>query len=286
MSRVYFIFAVTLTGVVSLSTHILILQNFQPRKVLLPAQWNEIIGYAIRFCTTVGAVLLFRLSREYWLRLKFFPRSLLFAFLLMALTENLLRGSLMAIAVGIPWDYQILSAIPGYLGLLLTALLIGGLAPLAEKTRSKILNYVLLALFITAVVIWAGKSARNFLAPLLAQIPPVNPSLVAQPPYEKKILMLAYLTFLEPALASFICFRLIKNSLRKFTPWAQGIVWGALIAVVHAGLYSILQIVYSEGNFFYRIFYHGQFLWEYFLLGWLTAHFEKRLPQNQRQPVC
>ena len=126
--------------------------------------------------------------------------------------------------------------------------------------------------------IFVGEAAKVLLNPLFAATPQIALNAI-QPPYGLNILMPAYISYLEPAIASFIVFYIIKDKLISFSIFAKGIIFGAIIAAIHAGIYSIVQIVYSEGNLFYRIFYYGQFLWEYFALGMLTAYFCTLLTQ-------
>jgi hypothetical protein len=67
-------------------------------------------------------------------------------------------------------------------------------------------------------------------------------------------------------------FYLIRNSLSAFNTLMKGLIIGAILIIIHGGIYSMVQIACSERNILYRIFYYGQFLWEYFALSVLTAY--------------
>ena len=127
-----------------------------------------------------------------------------------------------------------------------------------------------------------GKIVNEFLMPLLAQIPNAE-AITFQVPYGMNVLIPAYITYIEPTIASFVVFYLIKDRLLGLSTLTKGFILGGIIITLHAGIYSILQIIYSEGNIFYRTFYYGQFLWEYLALGFLTvysfAFFQKPLSE-------
>lgn len=124
---------------------------------------------------------------------------------------------------------------------------------------------------LTAVYILTGKAVKSLLEPLTSHMPLAITD-IKQPPYGAGVLPPAYTTYLELTIAAFIIFNLIKHKLTKLSTFMKGIVLGILISMLHAGIYSIVQIIYSHGNIFYRIYYYGQFLWEYFTLGLLTAY--------------
>jgi hypothetical protein len=210
-------------------------------------------------------------------------RVILFAILMMALTEMLLRGLLMNIIVGNSWPSEILRSVPSYLKFFSLSLLICCLVPaIMRKKQFRFLRYAVFALIMTAILILIGKIAEATLAPLLAYPSLAAASNISQVPYGINILIPAYITYLEPTIASFIVFYLIKNRLPVSNTLAKGLILGGIIMAIHAGIYSILQIVCSEGNIFYRIFYYGQFLWEYLVLGLLTVYSFDWQPLNGR----
>ncbi|MBS0350622.1 MAG: hypothetical protein JSR33_05435 [Proteobacteria bacterium] len=85
------------------------------------------------------------------------------------------------------------------------------------------------------------------------------------------VLIPAYITFLEPVVATFVVFTLIRKKIFKVKILLQGLIVAVILIIIHGGLSSIIQIIFSKGNLFYRIFYYGQFLWEYLTLGILTS---------------
>ncbi len=231
------------------------------------------MGYFIRWCTVVGSVIIFIYSRKYWETVGLFYRVILFAVLIMALTEQLLRSSIMAMVVGYPLALQGLSAMPVYAEYLVLSLLISFFVPMLSRTaRGQFLKYFVFSIFAAAVVSGAKEIIENLILPLKEFVPPWDASKIIHLPYGMKVLIPAYITFLEPTVASFVVFYLIEDRLKKFSTLSKGLIMGGLISLIHGGIYSIVQIVNSEGSFIYRLFYYGQFLWEYFALGILTAY--------------
>lgn len=269
---IYIIVTIILTSVISVSTHVLILQYYQAPISVIPPYLYQAIVYVIRFGTVVGSMLIYFYSRTYWKTIKPPYRVILFAFLLMAVTESLLREPIMQIIVGIPWQYQILLSIPSYFGFLTISLIICLLLhKVLDKKYLWFWKCVLFAAVTTVLFILVRKVIQGAVAPLMTYVPHPEPNNVHFP-YGINILLPAYLTFIEPTIAAFIIFYLIKDQLKTQNTLLMGLIMAGIIMTIHAGIYSILQILYSDGNLFYRIFYYGQFLWEYLTLGLLTAY--------------
>lgn len=268
----YLTLCIILINILSLSMHALILQYFPAPALNIDSGLDLIIDFAIKFCIISGSIFIYYLSKEYWVSTKLIPASVLFAMLLMALTGSLFRSTFMNVLVGNSWHYQVLLAIPTYLRYVILSILINLFAITVAKERlDQLLPYILLAIIATFLFIAVGNITTRLLTSLIAHAPNLE-SAGIQPPYGLNILIPSYLTHLEPTIAAFIVFYLIKNKLSVFNTLAKGLILGGIIAIIHAGLYSIIQIVYSEGNLLYRILYYGQFLWEYFTLGILTAY--------------
>ena len=178
----------------------------------------------------------------------------------------------MEIVTGVPWAYQMISAIPTYVSYLTLSLLIFIFMPIISRyNQFKFLIYIFYAVLVTAVVFLIRKLTNYFLSPLLALVPQVDMAKLIHPPYGMNVMIPSYITFLEPTIACFILFYLIKNKLAAFNTLSKGLLTGGLLILIHGGIYSLVQIAYSDGNIFYRSFYYGQFLWEYLALGILTA---------------
>ena len=264
---------ILLTAVISVSTHVFIIQYFQPPEFKINAQADQIIGYTIRWCTVVGAMFIFIGSIKYWEKLKLFYRIILFALLIMALTEQLLRSFIMQVVIGYPWRLQGLSLISTYIAYLVLSLVISFCVPILSRAVNwKFLKYFGFSVLTTALVFFTKKIANYLISSFTSLIPPPDMSKIIHLPYDMKVLIPAYITFLEPTIASFIVFCLIKDKLKNFPTLLQGLIMGSLISITHAGVYSIVQILNSHGNLIYRTFYYGQFLWEYFTLGILVAY--------------
>jgi len=267
------VISIILTSTIALSAHALILHYFHAPAVNINPKLNEIIGFIIRFATVIGTMIIYLSSRKHWESVNPFYRVLLFAILIMALTEQFLRSPIMEIVAGVPWEYQLLSTIPTYIGFLSLSFIIILFIPLLFKKREFIfLKYIVFAVIVTAIIFFIKKFTNYIVSPLLALAPQIDPSKLIHPPYGMDVMLPAYITFLEPTIASFIVFYLIKNKLTAFNTFTKGLIMGGLIIVIHGGIYSIVQIAASEGNIPYRVFYYGQFLWEYFALGILTAY--------------
>lgn len=265
--------SIVLTSVIALSAHALILQYFNAPMLNISSELNQISSFVIRFATVIGAGIIYFLSREYWNKITPFYRVILFALLLMAMTESLFRSVVMNIVVGAPWAYQVLSTIPSYVGWLTLSLLACIYMPIIQRTNKLVLLQLIVFSALTVVIMFfIKKLANDLVEPLLSLVPQIDMANFIHIPYGKNVLIPAYITFIEPTIASFILFYLIKNNLSAFNTLMKGLIMGGILVLVHAGIYSIVQIVFSEGNIFYRVFYYGQFLWEYITLGVLTAY--------------
>ena len=270
---VVLIISIILTSIIALSAHALILHYFNPPVININPKLNQIIGFVIRFAMVIGAIFIFLLSKETWKSIKPFYRVILFAILIMALTEQLFRSPMMEIVAGVPWAYQALSTIPTYVSFLTLSLLIFLFLPIIpRKNQFNLLKYILFAVLTTVVLFFIRKLTNYFLSPLLALVPQIDMTKLIHPPYGMDVMIPAYITFLEPAIACFVLFYLIENKLSAFNTLSKGLIMGGLLILIHGGIYSLVQIACSEGNIFYRIFYYGQFLWEYLALGILTAY--------------
>lgn len=264
---------IILTSAIALSAHALILHYFHAPAMNINPKLNELIGFIIRFATVIGTIMIYLLSRKHWESINPFYSVILFATLIMALTEQFLRSPIMEIVAGVPWEYQMLSTIPTYVGYLSLSFLICMFIPLlSEKREFTFFKYIVFAVIATAVIFFIKKITTYIVSPLVALAPQIDPSKLIHPPYGIDIMLPAYITFLEPTIASFIVFYLINDKLTAFTTFTKGLIMGGLIIIIHGGIYSIVQIAASEGNIPYRIFYYGQFLWEYLVLGVLTAY--------------
>lgn len=278
--------AVVLTGVISVSTHVLILQYFQAPDLKIEPFLGQICGYLIRFGTVIAAMFIYLLSKEYWTKIKPVKKIVLFAILILALIENLFRVTVMQIITGTPWMYQILLLIPSYVTYLTLSLVICVFVQAAsEKKQFRLLRFFVIAILAAALLCWGIKKIMHYsLFPLLAYVPQPQALGTNQLPYGIDILIPAYITYMEPTIASFAVYHLIRNKLSAFSIMTKGLIMAGIIIVIHAGIFSILQITCSTGNVFYRLFYYGQFLWEYLTLGFLTAY-SVELLQKRRDSI-
>jgi len=270
---VVLIISIILTSIIALSAHALILLYFNPPVVNINPKYNQVIGLVIKFAMVIGSILIYFLSKDTWKNIKPFYSVILFAVLIMALTEQLFRSPMMEIVTGVPWAYQALSTIPSYVSFLTLSLLIFLFLPIiARKSQFNLLKYIILAALTTAILFFIRKLTNYFLSPLLVLVPQIDMTKLIHPPYGMGVMIPAYITFIEPTIACFILFHLIKNNIGNFNTLSKGLIIAGLLILIHGGIYSLVQIACSEGNIFYRVFYYGQFLWEYLALGILTAY--------------
>ena len=196
----------------------------------------------------------------------------------MALTEQLLRTPIMSILVGVSWLHQLLLTIPVYINFMMVSLLICTLIPsILKQKKFKFLKFIVLVILGSLLIFYLKTAVQYFLSPFVNSI---SQGESHEPLLHMNILIPAYITFLEPVIAAFIVFALIRKKISKVNILLQGLIMAGIIIIIHGGFSSFIQIIFSKGNLFYRIFYYGQFLWEYLILGTLTslsfAFFERK----------
>lgn len=108
-------------------------------------RFNQMVDFAIRFGTASASIFIYVYSKEYWILIRPLYRVILFALLMMALTEMLFRGLLMNIIVGNPWLSEILRSVPSYLKFFSLSLLICCLVP-AIMEKGLILAGIIMAI--------------------------------------------------------------------------------------------------------------------------------------------
>lgn len=293
-SLVFIPLLIAFTGAIALSIHVLLIQYFErPAIINVNPVFTQIAGFVMKFGTVVGAMLIFRLSKKYWIKISPFFRIILFAILLMTLTEQLIRSPIMDIAIGIPLENTLLKAIPSYARFLtLSVLICFFMNVISKNNKFVILKYVIFSASATLGVFFVKDITNHFLSVFFVLDPHINMTKISHPPYGKNIIIPAYITFLEPATATFFLISLVKDALAKFNTFRKGLIIGGILVITHAGFFSILEIACSEGNLLYRIFYYGQFVWEYIVLGILTAYsytltcaFEKSGRERTQQTI-
>jgi hypothetical protein len=170
-------------------------------------------------------------------------------------------------------ERQVLSTIPSYVSWLTLSLLVCIYMPIIQRTNKLVLlQFIVFSASTVIIMFFLKKLVNDFVEPLLSLVPQITMANFIHTPYGMNVLVPAYITFLEPTIASFILFYLIRNNLSAFNTLMKGLIMGGILIIIHAGIYSMVQIAFSEGNILYRVFYYGQFLWEYLALGILTAY--------------
>ena len=276
--KIYLALAIVLTAITSLACHALIVQNFTAPHLVIPKNINIITSLIIEIAFISTSTLIFHLSNTFWKSLSLFRQVLFFSILILALTQHF-RNILMNIVVGVPWQRQLLLALPSFLSFGVMSFIICYFYP--KISKQKAYNWLIYTLFIiitTLLVFLTKKLCATLIHPLMAYTPEIIN--IRPPPYKMNVLIPAYLSAIEPTIASFIVFYLIQDCLSKYNTFIKGLIMGSIIILLYAGIYSFIQIAYSQGNFLYRLFYYGQFLWEYIALGLLTAYFVTRLTAN------
>ncbi len=282
-TKIYLALALLFTAISSMACHALIVQNFTAPHLVIPENINLItsIIMAIAFIST--SILLFHLSNTFWKSLSLFRQVLFFSILILALTQHF-RGILMSIIVGVPWQRQLLLALPDFISLGLMSFIICYFSSKISKQKAySWLIYTLFILITTLSVFLTKELATMLIHPLMALAPEIIN--IAPLPYKINVLIPAYLSAIEPTLASFIIFYLIQDRFSQYNTLIKGLIMGSIIILLYAGIYSFIQIAYSQGNFLYRLFYYGQFLWEYIALGLLTAYFVNLLAKPRTSEI-
>src|SRR5262249_16526097 len=141
------VLALILAAATSVSMHVLILQHAHaPQVNKINATADLIFWCIIQLSQMIGIILIYIYSQSYCMRLRWIPRILLFAVLLLATSEEF-RRFIMNILVGQYWVYTILSVFPTYFEFLILSLviLVGG-SYISKQIRWKLMQYSLLVL--------------------------------------------------------------------------------------------------------------------------------------------
>lgn len=270
-----FVLGFLITGLMAMSLHVFILLYAPPPIDHISV--NGTLRYSIRLATIGGALIVALLSYDYWQDLKWPYRILFFTIFMLALTEELFRGPFMDILCGTPWREQLTYSLAIYLAYLSFSTLIFLGVPHIQAHKFKWLNYSILILIATCIDI----AIRGIIHTLLAPTTMASAQQTSPASYGPNILLAAYVTFIEPTLAAFFLYNLIKKSLIGLSMAVKTFtVWG-IFCLIHAGFFFMTQILYSDGHIFYRIFYYGQFLWEYLALSFGSVYCSDRwlIPQ-------
>jgi hypothetical protein len=188
---------ILLTTVGALSVHAVMLQvlhvPFPDLSAISPAY-----KFAIRVMATLGLIIFWQLSSPNLPRSVVKQSAALFLFSTM-ITESLLRGPFMDAYCTNAWIYIFVANIAKLLTMALAALLIVTAAPRLLLLWQKIAG----ALVITALSVYVvGPLLGKAMAPLMAAIAHLAPTGEwCALPYGANVLIPAYVTFLEPALA-------------------------------------------------------------------------------------
>jgi hypothetical protein len=209
------------TVMVGLGVHVVLQQVLHvpypsnyPRHV-----WLEHVDQAM---IVLGLLLLLSWSADTLEKLSFIARWLVL-FVLYAMLRETLRGALMEGVVTTAYVFPLLSMVPKLLGFLVLTLLSVAVQPMLARMWQKV---VAAGVIYAAVTFAVQPLINHLLEALLAHFSYLQHDEVYPAPYGAHVLIPAYLTFVEPAIACVACAALVGSGLAKrpSRPWVQFIL--------------------------------------------------------------
>jgi hypothetical protein len=255
------------TSVAALSVHAVMLQvlhvPFPDLSAISPAY-----KFSIRVMATLGLIVFWQLAllKRHRSLVRQFAALFLFSTML---TENLFRAPFMDAYCTNAWIFIFVANIPKLLTMALAALMIVTAAPKLPLNWQKIAG----ALVITALGAFVtGPLFDKAMAPLMGAIAGLAPTGEwCALPYGANVLIPAYITFLEPALACLAGAALVWDQLSrsKGLRFAQFTV--LILLIKNALITPFVYAVLSKGPFLSALASDGQFALEAMALALLTG---------------
>ncbi|WP_158915812.1 hypothetical protein [Caulobacter sp. S45] len=259
---------VLVTTVLSLSVHVVMLQNFHvpyPDK-LQRSGWP---AYPDWFCITLAIIYLYNFMRERFAGISIVVRCLAVFVLISMVRETLFRAPIMDLADTVSMTiYPIVKVLPKLLLLAILACCAVASAPYSKSAWRK----WTMALILSAVVFWFCKPVIDTIfGQILKSISYLDSPVSYQPPYDYHIEIPAYLTFLEPVIASFVVGILAWSQLSS-RPAMRALQLTLLILLLKGpALAPITYAFYSGLDPVTSLLSVGQFSLESLALGVLTT---------------
>jgi hypothetical protein len=166
--------------------------------------------YGNNVLKVLAALILYRRAQAPLQRCSWLTRGLLLFVLLAMLEGNLIRRPLMNAMVTSAWLFSWLQNLPSLVTPLFLACLLLCLAPRLTRYWHGLVFALLVAAVLDFLVTPLARAGVNA---LMAYISPPNEQDFIAEPYGWKVMLSAYLTFIEPVLASFMMLHLTRARL-------------------------------------------------------------------------
>ncbi|WP_244940882.1 hypothetical protein [Legionella sainthelensi] len=231
---------------------------YLPLPILNTISFNIFMMYGAFFCRVVTAIIIYLLSKKYWSSFKLSERTFLFALLIMELAEGIFQKGFLK------YSLTYFNIFTLYLSYLSLSYIICCYIHRASEYKWRLVHYLG----------WAIVATISF---NLIRMGILMGGVGIYTKESASALFLSnFLTCFELTVASFITFFLLDSSGKlPSSTLLKGLILTGLISFLRVDI-PLRDIHNSEGNYLYRVFYYGQSLWEYFLLGILIAYFLKR----------
>ena len=272
------ILGILVTAIISLSVHAVMLQVLHvPYPYGYPtAGWP---AYPRAFFSTLGALYLYPKLDQRFARLSTTLRCFMFFLLLASIRETLFRAAFMNIMNSSSVFYPIVEVIPK----LLPIAIIASLVVLYSTSSTPAWTRWAAALIISASVFFLCTLINSVFDKILGSIAGMASPGLYDPPYDYHILIPAYLSFLEPVIATFFAAALTWNRLPRQRT-ARIAAFTLLIFLIKGPVVEpIIHIWFSHFKPLVAMLSMAQFSFEALLLGLLVSVFWSivHVPQPQ-----
>jgi hypothetical protein len=183
-------------GFVALSIHVAMLAAGVPFPSTRPPIWARWIAQSV----SVASVLAFLALALPRLRHLDYLRRTLLTFVLLAALKETLRGAIMNGVVTTGWLFSATTLIQP----LVRALIVAALCVFAMRWARSGIRLIAIALVVGAISVGASMLSGIVLAPLTARFAALSRPDLYEFPYPLQVMIPAYLTFLEPVIATVV----------------------------------------------------------------------------------
>ena len=231
-----------LTAVCALSVHAAAVQLFH-----LPGMDGYPTGGPLVFLTQAGmvaaAIVLWRLAPPNISKLPIPVKCLLLFVLLAMLFQRLIRLPLMDAVVTTAWSFSFLANLPALAPFLVVACLVVWSAPVLRQPWQVLVAGVVIAALAFPL---CGSLATLLFQPILAFAAGLDHEPVYNMPYGLNVLVPAYVTALEPAIATVALAALVWDRLRGTTAACIAYV-AVLVMILNLHLFQPLVVLFTGG---------------------------------------
>ncbi len=269
----YLSICVVISTILGMSVHHFIVHILQqPPNYLSQAMGGYLLKFAIvliHILQALATIILYALISRHWKLKSYWIQVLVFAVILAAINENLLRRFIMEILANkIEVSYEfILVAIPAYLSFALPALFIVTFFSYFKKIGWW--KYIILFV----LVFLSYQYVETFAHSTITALFPLKPGGITLGDYGFIVTIFIFATYLIPVASMCIAYLWSRKS---FPKRGRGFLYFLLLVGVHGQLIGFFQMATSQGNLFYRILYYGSFLWELLIVTYTIVFLVER----------